>query len=121
MLPHIHWTYLCCFIGFFIYRKWSIISGKRENIKDQYVGYILDFLSIILVSFAATYEQRLYRKHSIDPLEMIGSEGIIAAFIGAVVVIALSYVPCSFGEQGCVIDDDNNHYFESPKLFFRQL
>lgn len=75
--------------------------------------------SLIFNGFFYAYEQRLLKKHTIHPLEMVGFEGCFGICIVTILITILSYIPCGFGEKGCVYDDDNNAFMELPRVFLR--
>lgn len=74
--------------------------------------------SLVFNGFFYAYEQKLLKKHTIHPLEMVGFEGCFGLVILTVVITTLSYIPCHFGEKACVYDTDNNPFMELPKVFF---
>ena len=65
--------------------------------KNKVIGYGLLILGLVVSAFLNAYEQKLYQKHSIQPIEMISSEGIIGICIFTVILIILSNVHCPFG------------------------
>lgn len=90
--------------------------------KDQeFVGYILMLISLIFNGFFYAYEQFLLKKHSINPMEMVGYEGVFGIIIILVVTTILSFIPCNFGENACVYNDKNEPYIELPLVFAAEL
>ena len=54
-------------------------------------------ISLIFNGFFYAYEQFLLKKHSINPMQMVGYEGLFGMVIIFVATTILSFVPCSFG------------------------
>jgi hypothetical protein len=78
-------------------------------------------ISLVFNGFLYAYEQFLMKKHSINPLQMIGCEGCFGIFIIAFVALTFSIIPCSFEEKLCVYDSHGNPYFERIDEFFREV
>ncbi len=53
------------------------------------------------------YEQYLFTKHTINPMQMVGYEGVFGMIIILSVSILLSYIPCNFGQDNCVYNSKN--------------
>lgn len=68
-------------------------------------------ISLIFNGFLYAYEQFLMKKHTINPLQMVGCEGCFGIFIIALVALSLSIVPCNFQQKLCVYDHYGNPYF----------
>ena len=63
--------------------------------------------SLFANGFQFTYEQTLFDRYHIDPLQLIGYEGIFALSTVSVIIVILNYIPCSFGIDACAISTDN--------------
>lgn len=61
------------------------------------------------------------KKHTINPLEMVGCEGCFGIFIIAFIALTLSIVPCNFSQKLCVYDKYGNPYLERIDEFFREV
>lgn len=61
-------------------------------------------ISLVFNGFFYAYEQFLLKKHSINPMQMVGFEGIFGMIIILVITTILSFIPCHFGEKTCVFD-----------------
>ena len=68
-------------------------------------------ISLVFNGFYYAYEQFLMKKHTIDPLQMVGCEGCFGMFIIAFISLILSITPCSFDPKLCVFDTHGNAYF----------
>ena len=67
-------------------------------------------VSLIFNGFLYAYEQYLMRRHTIDPLQMVGCEGCFGIFIIGFVALIFSLIPCGFDVSLCVFDVHNNPY-----------
>jgi len=85
------------------------------------LGYVLKIGSIAVHGFHYAYEQYLMSKHSINPMEMIGYEGVFGMVFSLSVAIALSFVPCYFGSQSCVYNQQDEAFMESPLNYVREV
>ena len=61
-------------------------------------------ISLVFNGFHYAYEQFLMRKHTINPLEMIGWEGLFGATIIGTVATILTFIPCPFTPKMCVLN-----------------
>lgn len=66
--------------------------------------------SLIFSGFFFAYEQYLFTKHSINPIQMVGYEGIFGMIITLTLSIILSYTPCYFGLDDCVYNTKNEAF-----------
>ena len=71
------------------------------------IGYVLMLISLIFNGFFYAYEQFLLKKHSINPMQMVGYEGVFGMGIILVVTTILSFITCTFNEKACVYDTKN--------------
>ncbi len=78
-------------------------------------------VSLIFNGFFYAYEQFLLKKHSINPMEMVGYEGIFGMIIILILTTILSFIPCNFGDKACVFNDKNEAFIELPLVFASQL
>jgi hypothetical protein len=78
-------------------------------------------ISLIFNGFFYAYEQFLFKKHSINPMQMVGFEGIFGMTIILVIVTILSFIPCHFGDKTCVFDNKDQAYIELPSVFLTEL
>ena len=61
------------------------------------------------------------RKHTINPMQMVGCEGCFGILIIAFIALTLSITPCSFEQKLCVNDSYGHPYFERIDEFFREV
>jgi hypothetical protein len=71
----------------------------------QIFGYFLMGIVCISDGFYYVYEQKLLKKYHLEPLEVVGYEGLFGVCIYSVVLVVISYLPCNFGSGACVITD----------------
>ena len=67
------------------------------------MGYVLMIISLIATGFIFTFEEKLMSKYHIEPLEMVGYEGIFGLIMEVIIVIVMSLIPCDFGASACVM------------------
>jgi hypothetical protein len=51
-------------------------------------------------------------------LEVVGYEGLFGLGISTLVVVIVSFIPCSFGTTACVYNDEGYPYIEQPVQYF---
>jgi hypothetical protein len=78
-------------------------------------------ISLIFNGFLYAYEQFLMRKHTINPLQMVGCEGCFGIFIISLVALSFSIIPCDLQPKLCVYDHFGNPYLERIDEFFREV
>jgi len=61
------------------------------------------------------------KKHTINPLQMVGCEGVFGMVIVTFIALILSISPCPFQENICVFDSFGNPYFERIDVFFAEV
>jgi drug/metabolite transporter (DMT)-like permease len=60
------------------------------------LGYTFMLISLVFNGFFYAYEQYLMKKHTINPLQMVGCEGIFGMVIVTFIALVLSITPCHF-------------------------
>lgn len=68
-------------------------------------------ISLVFNGFLYAYEQLLMRRHTINPMQMVGCEGCFGLFIITFIALSFSLAPCSLGEKLCSFDSFGNPYF----------
>lgn len=53
-------------------------------------------VSLFFNGFLYAYEQLLMRKHSINPMEMVGGEGVFGMIFVMLIAMTFSMIPCIF-------------------------
>jgi hypothetical protein len=71
-------------------------------------------MALLFNGYYFTYEQKLLNQYYIHPLEVVGYEGLFGLAISTLVVIIVSFVPCSFGLNACVYNDEGYPFIEQP-------
>ena len=75
-------------------------------------------MALVLNGFQFTYEERLFDRYYIEPLELVGLEGCFGVIGSTLLVVAMSYVPCNFGQEACVLDYAGMPFIEGPRQYF---
>jgi len=63
----------------------------------QIVGYLLIILSLFTNGFLFVFEQKLLSKYHLEPLQVVGYEGMYGLIIEIILLPILTFVPCTFG------------------------
>ena len=84
----------------------------------QIIGYILLISSLFTNGFQFVFEEKLLAKYHIEPLEMVGYEGMFGLAIELILMIITSFIPCSFGPDACVMDSAGMPFIENPLAYF---
>lgn len=85
------------------------------------MGYILLISSLFTNGFQFVFEEKLLAKYHIEPLEMVGYEGMFGLAAQFILMIIASFIPCSFGVDACVIDRAGMPFVESPLAYFTEM
>lgn len=72
----------------------------------EVIGYIILSLSLITSGFLFIFEQKLLNTYYLEPLMVVGFEGLFGLIISICLVIIFSFVPCSFGVDSCVFNEE---------------
>lgn len=78
-------------------------------------------LSLFANGFQFTYEQTLFNRYHIEPLQMVGFEGIVGFTAECIIIAILNFIPCSFGIDACAYSPDGNSYFERVDSYFKSI
>ena len=84
------------------------------------MGYLLIIASLFFNGFFFVFEQKLLSKYHLEPLQVVGYEGLFGLCAYFVILPIISYIPCSFGESACVFDLHSLPFLESPLAYFRE-
>jgi hypothetical protein len=86
----------------------------------QIIGLILLVASLFTNGFLFVFEEKLLSKYHIEPLQMVGYEGCFGLSIQLILLIIMSFVPCSFGVDACVMNSAGMPFLENPGMYFSQ-
>jgi hypothetical protein len=64
------------------------------------------------------FEEKLLAKYHIEPLEMVGYEGMFGLAAQLVLMTIASFIPCSFGVEACVFSNAGMPFIENPLGYF---
>lgn len=85
------------------------------------MGYLLLLAAMFTHGFQFAFEEKLLRRYYIEPLEMVGFEGLFGLAYQTIIVVSFNFIPCSFGYEACVLSQTGEPYLERPLQYFRQL
>lgn len=60
-------------------------------------------------------------KYHLEPLEVVGYEGVFGLTIYTIIVTVLCFVPCDFGPEACVYTREGLSYMEGLTSFLDQI
>lgn len=86
----------------------------------QIAGYILILASLVFNGFFFVFEQKLLNKYHLDPLEVVGYEGLFGLCGYFLLLPILSYTPCGLGVDVCVFNEAGFPFFERPWEYFAE-
>lgn len=70
--------------------------GQQSEFSKEVIGYAFMIVSLFFNGFLYAYEQLLMRKHSINPMEMVGGEGVFGMIFVMLIAMTFSMIPCIF-------------------------
>lgn len=68
-------------------------------------------ISLVFNGFLYAYEQLLMRRHTINPMQMVGCEGCFGLFAITFIALCFSLTSCNLEEKLCSFDKFGNPYF----------
>lgn len=87
----------------------------------EVTGYFLLVISLFTSGLFFTSEQKLMSKYYLEPLEIVGYEGVFGLIIYTIIVTILCFVPCDFGPEACVYTREGWSYMEGLTSYFDQI
>lgn len=87
----------------------------------QIVGYLLIILSLFTNGFLFVFEQKLLSKYHLEPLQVVGYEGMYGLIIEIILLPILTFVPCTFGVEACVFNIEGMPFLERPERYFAEI
>lgn len=84
------------------------------------MGYILVGISLFFNGFFFVFEQKLLSKYHLDPLEVVGYEGLFGLVIYLALLPILTFIPYTFGVDACVFTDSGFPFMERPGQYFAE-
>ncbi len=85
---------------------------------SQIVGYILIVISMFFNGFFFVFQQKLLNKYHLDPLEVVGYEGLFGLCGYLILLPIISFIPCRFGVDACVFNHQGFPFFQRPFEYF---
>ena len=110
--------------GSIILTLMTIAFGKITINPTALAGFILlCVLQDFLASFLNSFEKYLMEIQYIDPLKVIGLEGLFGSIIMIIAFIPLYYIKCPITEQGTNsgICKEGTDYIEAPNYMINQI
>jgi|JI6StandDraft_1071083.scaffolds.fasta_scaffold11106_5 hypothetical protein len=95
-------------------------SSSDADAKLAIVGYLLIVASLITNGLFFVSEEKLYKAYHLEPMQVVGYEGLFGLIFYAIILPIISFVPCSFGVEACVFSDKNFPYIERPGQYFAE-
>lgn len=71
--------------------------------------------------FQFVYEEKLLAKYHIEPLEMVGYEGMFGLLAELILITITTFIPCSFGIDACVFSNAGMPFIEIPGQYFSEI
>jgi hypothetical protein len=69
------------------------------------VGYILIIISLVTNGLFFVVEEKLFNLYHLEPVQVVGLEGLFGLLFYAIILPIISFIPCSFGRDACVYSD----------------
>lgn len=82
---------------------------------------MLIILSLFTNGFLFVFEQKLLSKYHLEPLQVVGYEGMYGLIIEIILLPILTFVPCTFGVEACVFNTEAMPFLERPEMYFSQI
>lgn len=76
-------------------------------------------LSLTFNGFFYSYEQKLFSTYHIEPVQMVGIEGLFGILLCLVMIPIVTFIPCPFRDESCVFAGTGEKFIERPEEFFR--
>lgn len=97
--------------------------GESKNIG---LGIFLVILTQIIISFYYSLEEKLLKEYDLDPLKLVGIEGILGVIIYIPLLFLFQFISCASWAQFrkdnfCVTNDDYNNHIEDSIFAFNQM
>ena len=67
------------------------------------------------------FEQKLLSKYHLEPLQVVGYEGMFGLAIELVLLPILTFIPCGFGVEACVFSYRGMPFLERPERYFAEI
>ena len=77
--------------------------------------------SLFFNGFQFVFEQRLFNKYHIQPLQMVGIEGCFGVTYCLIIITLLSFIPCSFSVDACAVNASGQYFMQSPSQYFSSI
>ena len=66
------------------------------------------------------FEQKLLSKYHLEPLQVVGYEGLFGLTLYIFLLPILTFIPCTFGASACVFNHEAFPFFERPEVYFSE-
>lgn len=78
-------------------------------------------ISLFLNGFQFTYEQTLFNRYHIEPLMLVGCEGLVGFTVECIIITILNFIHCSFGADACAYNSSGQPMMESTGSYFSSI
>jgi hypothetical protein len=87
----------------------------------QVVGYLLLVLSFFTAGFQFTFEEKLLARYHLEPIQMVGLEGLFGLGLTLLILPILTFAPCDFGRSACVVTATGESFLERPEVYLEEV
>ena len=77
--------------------------------------------SLTFNGFFYSYEQKLFNNYHIEPIQMVGIEGVFGIIYCLIFIPILTFIPCPFQDSSCVFNTAGAKFMERPEMFFKEV
>ena len=98
-----------------------VYSPATEETELKTVGFILMTVSLVIQGFHFSFEQSLFNRFYLQPMEVVGYEGLFGTLLCLIALAILSSTHCSFGISACVYDGNGEGFIEGWNAFVEGL
>jgi drug/metabolite transporter (DMT)-like permease len=121
--PREYWGVLIATVGITLVGINSVLftSSSSHSTAETLLGIWLILMGLVFNGFFYVFEQKLLRKYHLEPLEMVGYEGLFGLLIYLVLLSFIQFIPCPFSPAGCAFTADSYPRIEYLPTFFAEL
>ena len=94
-----------------------VYSPATEETELKTVGFVLMAVSLVIQGFQFSFEQSLFERFYLQPMEAVGYEGLFGTLLCLIALPILSSAHCSFGISACVYDGNGEGFIEGWNAF----
>lgn len=98
-----------------------MMNTDNQQSQETLIGYGLILLALFGNGLHFVYQEHLIRKYEVEPLMIVGAEGLFGVLISLAFIPLLGLIPCNLGTQICVLKESGDSVVQNAGVYLQEV